>query len=176
MGELPIESQPKLLRAIQEREVEPVGGLPRKVNVRIISATNINIENYLATNQFREDLYYRIAVIPIRIPPLRHRKEDLPALINFFLDKLGMKDSVIFTDEAMAAIREYNWPGNVRELQNVIEQTLILTSSHQIQKKICPDDSNHGRAGQSYSDSLTQVTHLTILKRGDYPSTENELR
>jgi two-component system NtrC family response regulator len=125
IGEMPIGLQPKLLRALQEMQIEPVGGKTRSVDVRIVAATNQDVETSIEEGAFREDLYYRLSVIPIDLPPLRHRKDDIPLLIKFFL-KRNEAISQKFSDEAMSQLTSYHWPGNIRELQNVIERLVIL--------------------------------------------------
>lgn len=125
IGELPLELQPKLLRALQERVVEPLGGQSQSVDVRVVAATNVDIEAAVAKRAFREDLYYRLAVVPLTLPPLRQRREDIPLLVSHFVAKLG-RDDVVINREAMDCLVNYNWPGNVRELENVVERTLVL--------------------------------------------------
>jgi formate hydrogenlyase transcriptional activator len=130
IGDLPLELQPKLLRAIQEREFERVGGArTRHVDVRLVAATNRDLAPLAAAGQFRADLYYRLNVFPITIPPLRQRVEDIPLLVRHFVRHYARQlrkrlDTV--PAEAMAALTHYQWPGNVRELQNVIERAVIL--------------------------------------------------
>jgi two-component system NtrC family response regulator len=126
IGELPIDLQPKLLRALQEQEIEPVGGTTEAVDVRVITATNRDLEQAMATGVFREDLYYRLAVVPLELPPLRERKEDIGLLLEHFLRKHQAGVGVRFSAEVVAHLQAYNWPGNVRELENVVEQMLIL--------------------------------------------------
>jgi len=126
VGELPVELQPKLLRALQEHEVEPVGGTrTHKLDVRIVSATNLNLEKAIAQGNFREDIYYRLSVIPIQLPALRERPGDIPLLIRFFCSKHG-GDQVSFEKRALDALANYSWPGNVRELENTVERLLIM--------------------------------------------------
>src|SRR6187551_2439649 len=124
VGDLPMEVQIKLLRTLQEREFERVGGAETiKVDVRLVSATNRNLEQMIEDGEFREDLYYRLNVFPINLPPLRDRLEDLPVLVQHFITKfarqMGASPSQASND-ALAKLREYNWPGNVRELENII--------------------------------------------------------
>lgn len=125
VGELPLELQPKLLRALQQREIEPVGGVPRKIDVRVIAATNRDLESEMASGGFREDLYYRLAVIPIHLPALRERRDDIPLLVKHFLGRQGGAD-VSLSPAALRALTEYDWPGNVRELENNLERLLVL--------------------------------------------------
>jgi transcriptional regulator with GAF, ATPase, and Fis domain len=129
-GDLPMEVQIKLLRTLQEREIERVGGNETiKFDVRVVSATNRNLEKMIEDGDFREDLYYRLNVFPINLPPLRDRLEDLPVLLNHFIAKfarqMGVPVAPASTD-AVAKLREYNWPGNVRELENIVERAMIL--------------------------------------------------
>jgi DNA-binding NtrC family response regulator len=134
IGELKMDMQAKLLRAIQEREVEPVGSdRTEKVDVRIIAATNKDLREEVAKDNFREDLYYRLSVIPLHLPPLRERREDIPSLANHFLKKLGAPPGVKFSDKAMSLMKKYDWPGNIRELQNSIERSLILRKGNIIE-------------------------------------------
>lgn len=139
VGELPVELQPKLLRALQERIVEPVGGdNPRKLDVRVAAATNSDLEKAIAAGSFREDLYYRLAVIPIHLPPLRERREDITLLVMHFLAKHGGL-SVRFAPEALEIMQYYHWPGNVRELENTVERMLVMRGSDLIKAADLPD-------------------------------------
>ncbi|HXV19371.1 MAG TPA: sigma-54 dependent transcriptional regulator [Desulfuromonadales bacterium] len=126
VGELPVELQPKLLRALQEREIEPVGGTPRRIDVRVVAATNRDLEAAMGEGTFREDLYYRLAVIPVHLPALRQRRSDIPLLVRHFLQKHGAGAAVTVDAAALAALAAYDWPGNVRELENAVERMLIL--------------------------------------------------
>ncbi len=145
VGELPLELQPKLLRALQEKVVEPVGGAkPLRLDVRVVAATNLDIEKALADAAFREDLYYRLAVIPIHLPPLRERKDDIALLLHYFCGKRGA-GMVDFDSGAIAALSSYRWPGNVRELENLVERLLIMRSGNTITiddlpEKVCVGD------------------------------------
>jgi two-component system NtrC family response regulator len=139
VGDLPIELQPKLLRAIQERVVEPVGGeMSVKIDVRIVAATNTELEEEIAAARFREDLYYRLAVIPIHLPPLRERKDDIPLLVRHFAAKQGCAD-VTFSAEIMDSLANYDWPGNVRELENTVERLLIMRSGNAVSLQDLPE-------------------------------------
>ncbi len=139
VGELPIELQSKLLRVLQEREIEPVGGVKtRKIDIRVVSATNIDIDKALAAGTLREDIYYRLAVIPLHLPPLRERREDIPLLVRHFCSKLG-QDLVRFDKDAMEVMTLYSWPGNVRELENTVERILILRSGENVSLDDIPD-------------------------------------
>ncbi len=124
--------QVKLLRVLQEREVVPVGGTkPVKVDVRVIAATNADLDQLMADGRFRKDLFYRLNVIPITIPPLRERRTDISLLVVHFLSKLT-SGSVGVSDEAMEILRGYDWPGNVRELENIMERAVILADANEI--------------------------------------------
>jgi two-component system NtrC family response regulator len=137
VGELPMELQPKLLRALQEREIEPVGGASRKIDVRVVAATNRDIEAAMGEGRFREDLYYRLAVIPVHLPPLRARRDDIPLLVRHFLHKHGGAQ-VAVSEEAMARLVAYAWPGNVRELANAVERMLILRRGERLEVNDLP--------------------------------------
>ena len=131
IGDISSSAQVKLLRVLQEREFERVGGSKTiKVNVRLVAATNRNLEEMVKNGLFREDLYYRLNVIPIDLPPLRERGDDIKQLVNFFLEKSmkNHKKTIIITDEAMHILAEYSWPGNVRELENTIERIVLMGS------------------------------------------------
>lgn len=138
IGELPIDLQPKLLRALQEQEIEPVGGSPESIDVRVVAATNRDLEQAMEVGQFREDLYYRLAVVPIELPPLRDRSEDIPLLIDHFLKKHHADAKISVADDVYDVLCAYQWPGNVRELENVVEQMLILRQGEQISKVDLP--------------------------------------
>ena len=128
IGELPLDMQPKLLRALAAREVRRIGdGKVRKIDVRVVAATNRRLEREVNAGRFREDLYYRLSVLTVRVPPLRERLDDLPLLINAFLTSLdAMEKSHLFTDEVLGEMSRYDWPGNVRELRNYVERKVIL--------------------------------------------------
>jgi formate hydrogenlyase transcriptional activator len=131
IGDIPLELQPKLLRLLQEREFERLGSTrTKKVDVRVVSATHRNLEEMVQEKQFRSDLYYRLNVFPIFIPPLRERPEDIPLLVQHFVREAARRmNKMIHTvrPETMAALTEYHWPGNIRELENVIERAVILS-------------------------------------------------
>ncbi|HEX8947370.1 MAG TPA: sigma-54 dependent transcriptional regulator [Dissulfurispiraceae bacterium] len=130
IGEMPPILQVKLLRVLQERSFERIGGIKTvNVDVRIIAATNQNLEIAVRDGRFREDLFHRLNVIPIELPPLRKRSEDVPLLCDYFIDKHAKRfgrNPVAITDEAMKTLLEYQWPGNVRELENTVERLLVL--------------------------------------------------
>ena len=132
VGEMPLELQPKLLRVLQEMEVEPLGGKVRSVNVRIIAATNQDVETALQEGRFREDLYYRLAVIPIELPPLRERIDDIPLLVRHFLKRFSAGSTVDISDAALEGMQAYAWHGNVRELQNAVERMVVLNNGEML--------------------------------------------
>src|SRR5690606_10831696 len=145
IGTMPAPLQAKLLRVLQQREVERVGeSRPVPVDVRVVAATNADLENMVATGTFREDLYYRLNVIPLRLPPLRERREDIPLLVRHFLMTLGEqavppRRDVVFSQEAMRRLMAYDWPGNIRQLENTVERALALTPQRaQIDVSVLP--------------------------------------
>jgi formate hydrogenlyase transcriptional activator len=131
IGDLPLELQPKLLRVLQEQEFERLGSSQTiRVNVRVVAATNQVLSQLVANKQFRADLYYRLNVIPISLPPLRDRAEDIPPLVEYFVRKFSArlnKPIDLIPDEVMEALKAHDWPGNIRELQNVIERSVVLS-------------------------------------------------
>ncbi|MBI5482572.1 MAG: sigma-54-dependent Fis family transcriptional regulator [Deltaproteobacteria bacterium] len=138
IGDVPPEIQTKLLRVLQEREVKPVGGDEvAKVDVRIVGATNKDLRQLVREGRFREDLYYRLAVFPLEVPPLRERREDIPALVAHFLGRRRGRPSRVSAD-AMARLAGYHWPGNIRELENVIERAAILCDGDEIRPHDLP--------------------------------------
>lgn len=130
IGELPFDLQVKLLRVLQEREIERIGGSATfKINVRIIAATNRNLEKEVAEGRFRIDLYYRLNVFPLLLPPLRERKDDIPVLARHFADTYSRKSGKVitgFSDKAIEDMTAYSWPGNIRELEHLIERSVLL--------------------------------------------------
>jgi transcriptional regulator with PAS, ATPase and Fis domain len=130
VAELPVFLQAKLLRVLQDRQVRPVGAeRPHNVDIRVVAATNKDLAKEVEKGTFREDLFYRLQVIPIHLPPLRARRSDIPLLLQHFLEKTNRKynRAVEFTSEAMVHLWEYDWPGNVRELENLVERLVLLT-------------------------------------------------
>jgi formate hydrogenlyase transcriptional activator len=131
IGDMPLELQPKLLRVLQEREFERLGsGQTIRVNVRVVAATNQDLEQLVSRKLFRADLYYRLNVIPICLPPLRDRVQDIPPLTEFFVAKFAArlnKSIDVIPDEVVAALKAHDWPGNIRELQNVIERAVLFS-------------------------------------------------
>ena len=141
IGDLPIDLQAKLLRAIQEKEIRPVGSVKRvPINVRILAATNRDLEHAVAEGTFRRDLYFRLNVLTLRIPPLRDRRHDIPLLVAHFLERLGRESGSekTISDEALKVLLNYDWPGNIRELENCLERSCALSSANEIQVRDLP--------------------------------------
>jgi len=140
VGDIPPEIQPKLLRALQEREFERLGSThTKKVNIRLVAATNRDLEKMVENREFRSDLYYRLNVFPIRIPPLRERPEDIPLLVRYFAQKYGRrmeKQIESVPGAAMKKLAAWHWPGNIRELENFIERSVILSHGSALQVPI----------------------------------------
>src|SRR5438477_1767217 len=144
IGNVPLETQAKLLRVIQERDFMRLGGMETiKVDVRIIAATNVDLRQMMEEGRFREDLFYLLHVMSLQLPPLRDRKDDIPLLVQHFLQKYGeenhRKADLEVTPEALDLMTDYDWPGNVRELENVIERAVVLTSRSRIGVELIPD-------------------------------------
>ncbi len=145
VGEAPLSIQVKLLRVLQENEIMRLGGTKSiPVDLRIIAATNSNLSELVEKKSFREDLYYRLNVIPIHLPPLRERKEDIPDLVEFFLNKYNARHNKTYINgidpDALKVFEWYPWPGNVRELENVIERAVVLETEERIRKTSLPDE------------------------------------
>jgi NtrC-family two-component system response regulator AlgB len=153
IGELPMEIQPKLLRLLQEKEYERVGeAKSRRANVRVIVATNRDLEQAVKESRFREDLYYRVKVVPIRLPALRERRADLMRIANgyvAFCNGQCRKRITGFSPEAEQALLRYDWPGNLRELRNVVERAVILAEGGRIELLDLPEELNHLLDGQN---------------------------
>jgi DNA-binding NtrC family response regulator len=143
IGNIPLETQGKLLRVMQEREFMRLGGMETiRVDVRIIAATNVDLRKMMEDGRFREDLFYRLHVINVQLPPLRDRKDDIPLLVQHFLEKYGEenhKSGLELAPEALDVMMAYDWPGNVRELENVIERAVVLSSGRGIGADLIPD-------------------------------------
>lgn len=176
IGTMPQQLQMKLLRVLQEQEVERVGSTSRtKLDVRVISATNANLDERVRRAEFREDLYYRLNVIPILLPPLRDRREDIPLLAKHFLRKIctDMRRPVLeITQEAIRALEAYGWPGNVREMENVIERAVALTDGDIIDRQDLPPqisginrESNLLPALQIPDDGLDLAETIALVER-----------
>jgi formate hydrogenlyase transcriptional activator len=155
VGDIPLELQPKLLRVLQEREFERLGSTrTTKVDVRLVAATHRDLEGMMAENQFRSDLYYRLNVFPIRIPPLRERPEDIPLLVGHFTDKYARrmgKQIDTIPARVLRNLMGWHWPGNVRELENVVERAVILTTGDTLEISV-PQWRNAGASGAPAKD------------------------
>jgi DNA-binding NtrC family response regulator len=155
IGDVPVAIQVKLLRVLQEREFERLGGTKTlKVDIRMIAATNRDLRAALEEGTFREDLYYRLNVVPVDIPPLREHKEDIPELVNHFLARFvaeNEKEITGITPAALAVLMEYHWPGNVRQLENSVERAVALSAGPVIDAKDIHLDAGHGRTGATAS-------------------------
>ncbi len=162
IGNIPLETQAKLLRVMQEREFMRLGGMETiKVDVRIIAATNVDLKREVEEGRFREDLFYRLAVIAIHLPSLRDRKDDIPLLVQHFLEKYGSENArpnLEMAPESLDLLMEYDWPGNVRELENVIERATVLTQGPRIGPDLIPD---HVRRAPNF-----QMPHIVMPSEG----------
>ncbi len=171
IGDMPLSLQAKLLKVIETGEVMPLGDTkPKYVDVRIIAATNKNLEEMIHEGTFREDLYYRLNVIEIFIPPLRERKEDIPLLVQYFIRKFGQENNKVvkgIDEEAMKVIMEYPWYGNVRELSNVIERAVVLCNSDTITLRDLPDriKTPPETFSNNLKDTLSQYEKKIIIER-----------
>ena len=163
IGDVPIATQVKLLRFLQEKEIERVGGTKTiKLDVRVLAATNRDLKKRIEESHFREDLYYRINVISIQMPPLRDRREDIPLLVSSFLIRLekemGRKGTI--DDEALSLLQMYDWPGNVRELENVIERALVLAEGANVTAKDLPGEIRGGEGAKSAQKEYYETSGL----------------
>jgi transcriptional regulator with GAF, ATPase, and Fis domain len=156
IGELALEMQPKLLRVLAAREVRRIGdNRVKKVDVRVIAATNRKLEREVNTGRFREDLYYRLSVLTVRVPPLRERLDDVQLLIDHFLAERGASDKAhLFTPELVREMQRYEWPGNVRELRNFVERMVVL-ENHDVPKLPAPEDRAGSQSGAPPAPLLT---------------------
>jgi DNA-binding NtrC family response regulator len=165
IGEVPVEMQVKLLRALQESEFERVGGIKTlRVDVRLVAATNRDLKQLIAVGRFREDLYYRLAVVPIALPPLRERREDIPPLVRHFIDKydqrLGKRVEGI-EDAALELLLDYAWPGNIRELENLMERSVLFADGPIIHAASLPDSLRD--RGAHAQGPIAAVGHLGAI-------------
>jgi DNA-binding NtrC family response regulator len=176
IGNIPLETQAKLLRVMQEREFMRLGGVETiKVDVRVVAATNVDLRRAVEDGRFREDLFYRLNVIAIQLPPLRQRKEDIPALVQHFVDKYVRENGKLVdgvTPEAMQVLMDYDWPGNVRELENVIERGVVLATGEVIGRDLVPD---HVRSSPSFNIPLVALPPEGINLREVISSYEKRL-
>lgn len=172
IGNLPVEMQSKLLRVLQEHEVKPVGGNDRvSVNVRVIAATNRDLDAAVRQDTFRQDLFFRLNVVRIKIPPLRERKSDIPLLVQAFLEKFGdlVSSMPILAEDAMVKLTAYDWPGNVRELENAIQQAVALGSGPILHSGDLPSNVQNGPGSESLVPdnktlSLEEMERRAVLR------------
>jgi len=172
IGELPLELQPKLLRILQEQEFERVGGQRTlRVDVRLIAATNRDLAGMVAEQLFRDDLFYRLNVFPIDVPPLRHRREDIPALVEHFVRRFARQMNrriEIIPRDAIAALQQYAWPGNIRELANVVERATILSPGPTLEISVAELErlaarASHPGASGDHPATLVELERAHIL-------------
>ena len=183
IGDMPTSLQVKLLRVLAEREIDRLGSTkPTPIDIRVITATHRNLEESMRAGKFREDLFYRLNIIPINLPPLRERKADIPLLVNHFLKQLnGTAESKTISEEAMHFLVNYSWPGNIRELANFVERMLVLSigsiiTPRDLPEKILGDTpkekwqplnkEEEGNPAQMLQQSLKQSFHVGIPKEG----------
>jgi DNA-binding NtrC family response regulator len=167
IAELPMTLQSKLLRALQERQIRRVGGTNQiTVDVRVVSATNRNLREAIAKGEFREELYYRVNVIAIELPPLRDRAGDIALLAHAFLKRYGGGRVLAFEDDALAALEAYHWPGNVRELQNIIERACALADGTTIKRRDLPDYVLHGEPPRADGRSAAPPSDVPLSAAG----------
>jgi len=179
IGELPLDLQAKLLRAIQEKEIRPVGSTKRvPINVRILAATNRDLEVAVAQGTFRRDLYFRLNVLNLRIPALRERRQDIPVLAAYFLERLSRElgQERTLSDEAMKVLLAYDWPGNVRELENCLQRSCAMNSGPAIQLADLPS-ALHGGNGHAApeGEASTKIVPISELEKKTILSTITQL-
>ncbi|MBC8284047.1 MAG: sigma-54-dependent Fis family transcriptional regulator [Nitrospinae bacterium] len=183
IGDMPTSLQVKLLRVLAEREIDRIGSSkPTPIDIRVITATHRNLEEAIQEGKFREDLFYRLNIIPINLPPLRERKTDIPLLANHFLKQLnGTAESKTISDEAMGFLVNYSWPGNIRELANFVERMVVLSIGSIITPRDLPEkvlgdtpkekwqpleEEEEGNPAQILQQSLRQSFHVGIPEEG----------
>ena len=163
-----LETQAKILRVLQDRRFMHLGGISEiQVDVRIIAATNIDLRHMVREGRFREDLFYRLNVITVELPPLRQRKEDIPLLVEFFLRRYAEENGRAvprITPEALRPLMAYSWPGNVRELENVIERAVVLSSGPEISMDLLPDSMMGRGSSLTLHDAPSDASLFEILE------------
>jgi len=176
IGNIPLETQAKLLRVMQEREFMRLGGVETiKVDVRVVAATNVDLRRSVEEGRFREDLYYRLNVIAVQLPPLRQRKEDIPALVSHFVEKYSKENGKPvegLSTEALQALMDYDWPGNVRELENVIERAVVMARAPRITRADLGTEFTLEEAGSPLRPTLATLEEQYVRRvldevRGD---------
>ena len=168
IGELPLDLQSKLLRALQEKEIRPVGSTKQvPINVRIVAATNRDLEQAVGQGEFRRDLYFRLNVLSLRIPPLRERRQDVPLLVNAFLERLSRasRRNLDVSDDVMKALVAYDWPGNVRELENCIERCCAMNSGPVIHTTDLPTSITGASARFGEGSSEERIMRIADLEK-----------
>jgi DNA-binding NtrC family response regulator len=166
IGDLPFDLQAKLLRALQEREIRPVGSTDRvRIDVRVVAATHRDLESAIRTGGFRQDLFFRLNVVQLKLPPLRERKSDIPLLVHSFLEKFGdpQKPPRTISEEAMRRLISYDWPGNVRELENAVERAVALSSGPILHMADLP--TNLQQASSEAAPDADELVPLDELER-----------
>jgi transcriptional regulator with GAF, ATPase, and Fis domain len=183
LGELPLDLQPKLLRALEKREVRPVGGdRPISTDVRVVAATNRNLQKEVESGQFRQDLYYRLAVIRVVLPPLRRRPEDIPLLVRHFLAQLNAQTSqdVQIGYETILKLQAHRWPGNVRELRNFVERAAMLATDNRLETRylVPPSfgDTRTGAGGEQEVGGLSAVGQAAAAVEEEMPFKDAKAR
>ena len=177
IGEMPLLLQPKLLRALQDGKISRVGSEEDiRVDARLVTSTNRDLKQMVETGQFREDLYYRIKVFELEIPPLRHRREDIPPLVDFFLDRYAPAD-LRFTPEALDILIKYPFPGNVRELEHIVQRTATLARNEIIRPADLPREIRHHSTVShgTLAESLEAVERemiISALEKTDWVQTK----
>jgi transcriptional regulator with PAS, ATPase and Fis domain len=175
IGELPLEMQQKLLRALQQKEFRAVGGLSeRHSNFRVIAATNRDLALEVEKGRFRQDLYYRLNVMKVRIPPLRERKEDIPVLVQHFLERYGNGQKLPL--DTMRAVQQYDWPGNVRELEHAVQQMIAMNSGQWISLGDLPSNVANPMRHREAAEDTTASQDLADAKSKVLPLAEVEKR
>jgi formate hydrogenlyase transcriptional activator len=168
VGDIPLELQPKLLRVLQEREFERLGSTrTQQVDVRVIAATHRDLKEMVEEGTFRSDLYYRLHVFPLTIPPLRDRREDIPFIVRHFVDKYSQRMNrqiETISPRAMAVLKEYAWPGNVRELQNFIERAVILSPGTSLRAPLEELRQETIQSSQTHLSTLEQMEREHVLR------------
>jgi transcriptional regulator with PAS, ATPase and Fis domain len=168
VGDISLKTQANLLRVLEERSFQRIGGTATiEVDVRILAATNRDLGRAIAEGTFREDLFYRLNVISIRLPPLRERKEDIPLLARHFIEKFSLelnRPQKEITPEALAQLVTYEWPGNIRELKNVMERAMVISQAGELLPKDLPFQSGPTNASLPVPDSLEEMEKIHILR------------
>jgi nitrogen regulation protein NR(I) len=181
VAEMPLEMQVKLLRVLQEQEFERVGGLNTiKVDVRIITATNKDLDAEVKAGRFREDLFYRLNVVPIHLPPLRDRSEDVDLLVKYFLQQFNerLKKGILSVSvEAMAALRAYSWPGNIRQLENVLERMVLMSDGNHLGVEDLPDEvaASSGLLAPANTDATSEPSRFKEIVKRQTQALERDL-